>query len=368
MNNLGPIVGIEDEFEGEYTEKFRNQVRKFGEFVKYERDRASLDFGLHLTSHRRVSHTRLWFQLKGVHQETLPLSQYSREDYVRIKVRVDHLKFWFASPEPIYLAVYVECADVFLVEDVQEIVHRTWGEHFLSPDTFRQGQQSVTINVSSNAVLTDDRMNAMRRHQSMRIDGPYFRGRPLGHRLDPLRCSLNRLDPNDYIQIVRRLLEFHGYRVSSELAPIILFDEDSSPNECLLLTEGVLFNTFEWVPQLFTEFGYNLHSDFRPEGGPQYAHGPVAVLIDGNPHVFPVDDKLRTFARRMISKNIRQLLVFANTDDYSYFGSFFGGCRGTRVDCMPLLLNDLSYSLLTTTMVYLEFREVLSWNSVWFLA
>jgi hypothetical protein len=64
----------------------------------------------------------------------------------------------------------------------------------------------------------------------------------------------------------------------------------------------------------------------------------------------------------MRDRDIRQILVFANTDDYAYFGSFFGGCHGTGVECMPHLLGDLAYNLLTATVVYLEFREVVSWK------
>jgi len=77
VSSVGPVIGKEDEFEGLYTEKFRVLVRGFGEFVQYERDRVSLDIGLHLTTptgtQRRVSHTRIWFQLKGIHTETFPL-------------------------------------------------------------------------------------------------------------------------------------------------------------------------------------------------------------------------------------------------------------------------------------------------------
>jgi hypothetical protein len=131
MSSVGPVIGKEDEFEGLYTEKFRVLVRGFGEFVQYERDRVALDIGLHLTmptgTQRRVSHTRIWFQLKGIHKETLPSGAYQHARDVCVSVLLDHLKFWFASPEPIYLAVYVEAADTFLVEDVRELVYRQWG-------------------------------------------------------------------------------------------------------------------------------------------------------------------------------------------------------------------------------------------------
>lgn len=45
----GPRIGVNDEFEGLYIEKFRSLARPFGEFVKYERDRAAIDIGIHLT-------------------------------------------------------------------------------------------------------------------------------------------------------------------------------------------------------------------------------------------------------------------------------------------------------------------------------
>ena len=102
MSDKGPVIGEEDEFEGLYTEKFRTLVRQFGEFVNYERDRAAIDIGVHLTTptevQRRVSSTRIWFQLKGRHKETLSLNDYQSAADIPVSVSLDHLKFWFASP------------------------------------------------------------------------------------------------------------------------------------------------------------------------------------------------------------------------------------------------------------------------------
>jgi hypothetical protein len=81
-------------------------------FVEYEKDRAALDMGLHMTTAKGLQHhvslARIWFQLKGIHSETLPINQYKRTKQISITIKLDHLKFWFASPEPIYLVVYVE--------------------------------------------------------------------------------------------------------------------------------------------------------------------------------------------------------------------------------------------------------------------
>jgi len=363
---MGPVIGKQDEFEALYTDKFRTLVREFGEFVQYERDRAALDIGLHLTTptgtQRRVSHTRIWFQLKGLHKETLPAGDYQRARDIGVPVRLDHLKFWFASPEPIYLALYVEAADTFLVEDVRELVYRQWGEDFLAPETFGGGQREVTVRIRTDAVVTPERVALMRRHQSMRIDGPFFRGRPLGHRLDPLRCSLKRLEPGVYVSLVQHLLAVHDYRATETLRPAALFPGSEVVDEHALLTTGRLYHTFEWVPQLFTEFGTGPTDDFRVEGTPQFAHGPTAVFIHGDPRSRPGAESLHAFAQSILKKGIRQALVFANTDDYDYFGAFFGGFRGTGVECMPQLLGDLAYSLLTATVVYLKFREAVTWE------
>jgi hypothetical protein len=369
---LGPVVGKEDLFEGVYREKFRALCREHGEFVVYERDRAALDLGLHLTTpsgtQRRVSRVRIWFQMKGIQAETLPYQKYREADDVSLSVALDHLKFWFASPEPVYLAVYVESADTFLVEDVRELVYARWGEQFLAPGTFAGGQRHVTLRVPKNTALTPTSLERMRRHQSMRIDGPFFRGRPLGHRLDPLRCSLNVLDPQAHVAIVQRLLEVHDYRTAEQLEITECLGSLPAVDEHASLTCGRLYNTFEWVFHLTTEFGVGPKDDFRVEGTPEFAHGPCAAFVHGSPHTHPTQEALRTFAARLSAQGIRQLLVFANTDDYAYFGSFFGGLRGTGVHCVPQLLAELAYSLLTVTVVYLEFREAVSWRWINYLS
>jgi hypothetical protein len=366
MGNEGPVIGKEDLFEGIYKEKLRSLVRPHGEFVGYERDRAAVDLGIQLTESSgtmgRVSHTRIWFQLKGHHKDTLSLAEFERATDIRVKVAVEHLRFWFASPEPIYLAVYVEAADLFLAEDVRELVYRRWGEDFLSPATFPPGQQEVTVRMRTDAGLTGERLEAMRRHQSMRIDGPFFRGRPLGHRLDPLRCGLNEVQPDVFVKLVQRLLDVHDYRVTELLKVGDLLSGQALADEHASLSVGRLYTTFEWVSQLMTEFGVGPDDDFRIEGAPQFAHGPTAVLIHGEPITRPTHDALHAFAQALIARGIRRLLVFANTDEIAYFGSFSAGFRGTGVACMPELLPDLAYNLLTATVVYLEFRESVSWK------
>jgi len=86
------------------------------------------------------------------------------------------------------------------------------------------------------------------------------------------------------------------------------------------------------------------------------------VCIHGDPQSRPSRDAIKVFARAAREQDVDRLLVFANSDDGGYFGSFFGSVRDTGLRCVPQLLGDLAFSLLTTTVVYLEFREAISWK------
>ena len=87
----------------------------------------------------------------------------------------------------------------------------------------------------------------MSRHRSLRIDGPTFRGRPLGHQLDPLRCIPNKLQPIVFQELVKRLLEEHGFKSQHTVEQDQLLDYVIPPNSVQLLL-GTLYYTYEWVP------------------------------------------------------------------------------------------------------------------------
>jgi hypothetical protein len=370
VNDIGPAIGPEDEFEQFYTERFRTLASPHGVFIKYERDRAALDIGLHLTSaagaQRRVSLTRIWFQLRGVQKSTFSAEEYDRVSSVKLRVNLADLKFWFASPEPVYLTHYVEAMDLFLVEDVRDLVFAQWGDEFLSPGTFKPNQQTVNVVFNKVSVFTAARLVDMRRHQSMRIDGPFFRGRPLGHRLDPLRCIPEQLAPEAFVRLVQRLLEVHGYRIQQSLDPGKVLAADSG-QEHVALSIGRLYNTFEWVPQLFTEFGVGPSDDLRDEGTPEVVHGSTAVFVHGDSRSALDSARLAEFVGELKAAGVPRLLVFANTDETSYIGSFSAAVRGTAVRCLPQRLSDLAYSLLTATVVYLEFRDAIRWKLINYL-
>ena len=72
-------------FEDEYTDLFVHRFRRRGVAVKYERDRAARDVGIHLTAPGsfELSDVRVWFQLKGFHSETFSAADLAQVQTVR---------------------------------------------------------------------------------------------------------------------------------------------------------------------------------------------------------------------------------------------------------------------------------------------
>jgi len=59
--------------------------------------------------------------------------------------------------------------------------------------------------------------------------------------------------------------------------------------------------------------------------------------------------------------------VFANrgTEDNKYFGA--SRAAASPLECMPQELGSLAFNVLTATIVYLEFRERITWRYVNYL-
>lgn len=149
------VVGKTDSFERKYMEKFRSLATQFGEFVNYEHDRGARDIGIHLTQKltsgkERLSAALCWFQMKGVMASTLSESEYENSEEVSIQLKVDHLRYWYLQPMPTYLAVYIECADLFLIANIQEYVTKKWGRRIL-----KLKQKTASIAVSRESLLDE---------------------------------------------------------------------------------------------------------------------------------------------------------------------------------------------------------------------
>ncbi len=364
-----PDVGEPDVFEQSYLPRLEALLAPHGLLIHYKLDRAALDLGLHLydsasNPKRGVSDVRVWFQAKGIQASTLPSMAFDPLAEVSVSgLPVEHVRYWYAAPEAVYLVVYVEAVDRFIAEDVRDIVDRSGGLDALNKLATR-GQGTMTLRVAATATL-DNALSRMPRHRSIRIDGPPFRGRPLGHRLDPLRSELAPLAPDDFEELVGRLLDAHDFRPTGDVS---LRERLGMEIGRVATRTGRLYLTYEWTSPLFSEFGFGPGSDFRIESAPEHAHGDVLVVV----HSDPVDAPCATPTSRKLAEDLRQAgvakaLVFFNASETE--GALLGGWR-MALDLMapvPQGLGSITFNVLTTTLVYLDFVDRLRWRFVNYL-
>lgn len=158
------VIGKTDTFEQRYMAKFEKIASEHGVFVKYERDRAARDIGLHLTKkmesdNQRVSGALIWFQMKGIMATTLSKDQFQKDGEVRLPLSVEHLRHWFLEKEPTHLCVYVEAADVFLICNIQAYISSKWGR-----DILKLNQQTATVSIPASSELDDQAFSILLRH------------------------------------------------------------------------------------------------------------------------------------------------------------------------------------------------------------
>lgn len=161
------VVGKTDQFEHLYTERFRAFAAKFGHFVQYERDIATRDIGLHLTTPLETGGVKLtnclcWFQMKGIMAETLGADEAKAATSFKYRMKVDHLKFWFLQPMPTYLALYVQSLDRFYILNLQKYVEDTWGRSILTLD-----QETAQVEVPSGSLLDEDALKIILRRSTV---------------------------------------------------------------------------------------------------------------------------------------------------------------------------------------------------------
>ena len=365
-------LGDHDELENRYLPRFEPMLSESGVVVEYRRDRAGIDTGLHLFAREekttknkhdkrpywRALAGRVWFQLKGVHASTMSADEFHEAKHVTVKVGVEHLKFWFAAPEPVYLVVYVEAVDTFVGVDVRELVEREWGQTFYASMRDRSGE--VTVHVSTAALINPERVASLVNHRSMRIDGPTFRGRPLGHRMDPLR-SLLAYPPNErWVEMVSRVLQVHDFREASR----------RQVGELMVL-HGTIAQTLLWQSPAFAEYGYRYLGEVRDEPAPEQVFGDVCVIFDGTKDRTTLSVEEAAAASELIdaaATNEESLVVFFRGRDLSGTGGLWRStARGSTASGWSgswhqLGLEALSFLVLTATLVYLEFAPDLDWD------
>lgn len=386
-----------DQFENRYMARFEALLSEHGLVVQYQRDRAGIDTGLHLFApdttltfpnssdpcwHPLAS--RVWFQLKGKHTSTMNARDFATASRVPVTVDVDHLKYRFAAPEPVYLVVYVESVDTFIGADVREMVDRRWGSGFYAAMAAHQGA-TITVHVPTDAVIDFARVAAMNTHRSMRIDGPAHRGRPLGHRFDPLRSVLTCPPPQVWFDVVMSLLAAHDFVEHSRL----------QVGELTIL-HGVLHQTLLWQSPALTEYGWAPGQLVRDEARPEHLVGLVCLVLDtatsrcrltneerlvigSLPHSISVDRADDDYYNLDFEYGTEDfddgtedgevmLAVFFRGKDLSGTGGTWRSAKtAAKRHHRQIGLEALSYLLLVSTLVYLEHAPHLHWDHVNYL-
>jgi hypothetical protein len=359
-----PKIGDNDVLEQIYMPKLGGLLASRGILLEYKIDRAAIDIGAHLwvvgaDGSKDVSGSRVWFQAKGLHASTVTLDEYEKSDTITTpSLELDHIRYWYNAPEPVYLALYVESADEFLAADVRELVDLRGGLASLGePD-----QQTTTFKLSKTETF-ERALERMPRHRSMRIDGPAWRGRPLGHGFDPLRSALAPMDPELFVDVVSGLLAAHELRTDRPVQPL----RDALSVDQATVLQGRLHLTYEWVLPMTTEFGYDEGSEFRIEGAPLHAQGDVLVVIDPTGLATPETLGVDLAALAKAAGTVR-VLVMANAHyPPKQFGQWFAGLRTMGLRCEPQDLQSLTFNVLTTTNVFVEFNSRLALDYVNYL-
>jgi hypothetical protein len=331
--------------------------------VQYPRDHAAIDTGLHLFvegpgNDYQSTQTRVWFQAKGKRRETLSAEQFDATADVSVSVKVEHLEYWFAAPEPAYLVVFVEAKQLFIAEDARVIVYRTWpdGNFF---DAIR-GQESVTVHLDKEAVLGEETIRSMLRHKSMRIDGPAFQGRPLGHRFDPLRSELSIDSPELWEEIITKLLSAYRFR---EL-------ERSVVTPGITVLKGRFYDTMMWQSSALAEFGFGPDIDYRDDPPVDSLHGEVTIVLDTSPGRSVLSVEEETAIRGWLSSSEAPVAL-------NFFDRELSGTAGTwrrflnkvghghpYADRHLIGIESVTNMVLVATLVYLELAPRLSFRIV----
>ena len=221
---------------------------------------------------------------------------------------------------------------------------------------------TATVRVATSEVLDQDRIRAMLKHRSMRIDGATFQGRPLGHRFDPVRCRLSFEDDGLWERTVHTILREHRYRAR---------DEGVQVGSDLAVLSGRFYDTMAWQSSAFAEFGFGPGDDFRDDPAVEWAQGPAAVVIDRAVGRVGLSQDERDRLRDALEHSQGKVVLFFNGNDLSgtggcwrsYFREALPGARDRRGISM-LGHEALTCLVLTAPLVYLDLAPQLSFATL----
>lgn len=248
---------------------------------------------------------------------------------------------------------------MFIGLDVRQLVELRWRERFYEVMRTYRGD-TVTVRIPTGAVVDADRIAALVEHRSMRIDGPAFRGRPLGHRIDPIRSCLATPPQEVWRELAVRLLHAHDF-----------VEESRQQVGELNFLHGVLRQTLLWQSPAFAEYGWAPGDDLRSEPRPEQLFGYVCVILDGADarSTFTMEEEraVREFAEAA-GENDLELAVFFRGKDLSGSGGLWRSIlretamQSHRGGWRQLGLEALTYLVLVSTLVYLDFAAELDWD------
>ena len=360
----------EEIFEDEYTDLFVRRFRRHGVTVKYERDRAARDIGVHLTAPGSLdlSAVRVWFQLKGVHRETLDADHLAQKNSIPVSLNVDDIKKWYAAPEAVYIVVYLEAFNEFFGEDIRDLVDQAFADWKGTFASKMEGlsQKTVTLHVSTSSVFDQAMIKGLFRHKSMRVDGPAWRGRPLGHQFDPLRSELANLDTATFTELVEALLTAHDYRIDRRLDASSILSGVAAGTDEAFLSVGTMYSTYEWPFSMGVEYGVSEGTDFRQEGQLFRIQGKTAVLVHTQfgSHAVPAVGAEATLAE-LRKDGVEKMLVIGNAPEPLLMASY-KPLLGDLCD-VPQGNGSLAYSVLTAPLIFMRFQDRLKWKFVNYL-
>lgn len=360
-------IGKMDRFEDAYIANFKQIATHYGQFIQHEKDRSVLDLGLQLTLDTEegtiVTDSKVWFQLKGIQDGTLSAEQFDSSEKVKYRFDVDHLRFWYRYPEAVYIVFYIESKNIFLAEDVCNLVSEG------TLNALPPGQQSFTVQIPTRAVIDERFWQKLLTHKSMRIDRGSFKGNPLPHDRDVVTDVLQRPAAPLFHRIVAALLAEHQYQAGEQLDATGLFSNAAEGSVSVGI--GNLHSTYEWIPRITAQFIPD-EDGSRYEGQVFRAWGKCAVLVHGNVTRCLDISELQKLRDQLQARGITHLLSFINhySMGYADFGSCpcFGEYRqgisvGSDIQCFPQHLEDISFNVLTAANVYRALADEMRWMS-----
>lgn len=364
-----PQIGDDDLFEFNYMSSLRAILTPRGLLLHYDNDRAAIDLGIHFFAREDgknvVTGARVWIQAKGLRSTSLSAAKVaSAKSVASPSLPIDQIRFWYNSPEPVYLVLYVESIDQFFAADVRALVDDRGGlAKLLATD-----QEGATLRIPKEQTLARA-IETMPRHRTMRVDGKQWRGRPLGHGFDPLRSELAPMSNKVFLEMVNALLIAHDFQPEPTHSKKGGGVRDQLSGTAPISLIGRFHLTYEWVLPMTTEFGYDEGSDFRIEGEPLHTQGDVVLVIDptGAATRRSLAASLDPLLAEATSRRIQTVMLLANgSHNPATFGSWFG-LSADGFNCAPQDLASLTFNILTTTNVYLAFHERLAFKYVNYL-